>query len=127
MLKNQNKARNSAEIEDIKNLIRSSLEETSAKEIEVISTEEMEAAIASYMIVATGRSGRNIGAISKEIIYRVKHDIGFVPRKSGSENSEWLVIDIEDVVVHLLTSDQRDSLQLEQLWSRDNYESRSSE
>jgi ribosome-associated protein len=120
MLKNQKQPRNDQDIEELKNLVLDNLNETSASDITLFSTSEAETALASYMIVATGRSLRSLDSISKNLARSIKHNLGFVPKKSGEADSGWQVIDMEDIIVHILTEEKRGELQLEQFWSREN-------
>lgn len=120
MLKKHKQPRSDEDIEELKNLVLDNLNETSASAVTLFSTSEAETALASYMIVATGRSPKNLDSISKNLARSIKHNLGFVPKKSGEANSGWQVIDMEDIIVHILTEEMRGDLGLEQFWSRGN-------
>ncbi|MBM3518723.1 MAG: ribosome silencing factor [Alphaproteobacteria bacterium] len=75
-------------------------------------------AIADYMIVATGRSQRQIGAITEHVVQRLK-SIGQGVRTEGLRQCDWVLIDAGDVIVHLFRPDIRSFYNLEKMWSAD--------
>lgn len=102
-------------IEDLKNFIIKCLEEKKAQDIVIIDIEQ-KTNIAKYMIFATGRSVKNIGAIAEYIRYELKHKTNYHFTIEGINNTEWVLIDIGDIIVHIFYKDARESLKLEQEW-----------
>jgi ribosome-associated protein len=72
--------------------------------------------VTDYMIIASGRSSRHVKAIATTLMERMKA-IG-VPSlgDNGSENSEWILVDFGDYVVHIMQPDTRSFYNLEELW-----------
>lgn len=73
--------------------------------------------IADAMVVASGRSQRHVSAIADKIMRRLK-DIGFGRAKAeGLTASDWVLIDAEDVIVHIFRPEVRQFYNLERIWS----------
>lgn len=73
--------------------------------------------IADQMVVASGRSQRHVGAMADKILRRLK-DEGFGrARVEGAGACDWVLIDAEDVIVHLFRPEVRAFYNLERVWS----------
>ncbi len=73
--------------------------------------------IADAMVVASGRSQRHVGAMADKVIRRLK-EAGFArARIEGAAACDWVLIDAEDVIVHLFRPEVRDFYNLERVWS----------
>ncbi|MBF0281409.1 MAG: ribosome silencing factor [Zetaproteobacteria bacterium] len=70
-----------------------------------------------FFVLATGRTDRQLNAIAQSVS-EAAHSHQLSAAIEGREAMEWLVIDLNDVVVHLFLSEVRDALQLESLWRR---------
>jgi ribosome-associated protein len=69
-----------------------------------------------YMIVATGRSDRHVRALGDALVsYCEKHGIEVLGTE-GQEAAEWLLVDLVDVVVHVMLPRTRDFYEIEKLW-----------
>lgn len=69
-----------------------------------------------YMVLATGRSERQVQALSDAVEKRLV-ELGEKPRHvEGRNEAHWILLDYLDLVVHLFTPDTRDFYQLEKLW-----------
>lgn len=69
------------------------------------------------MVVASGRSQRHVGAMADKIIRRLK-DAGFGRAKvEGAAACDWVLIDAEDVIVHIFRPEVRSFYNLERVWS----------
>ena len=76
--------------------------------------------IADYMVIATGNSSRQVASISKNLIKKLK-ELGFYCRKpEGLVNSDWVLIDAYDVVVHIFRPEVREFYGLEKMWDMPN-------
>ena len=72
--------------------------------------------VTDYMVVASGRSRRQVSAIAAHVIERLKA-AGQPPLGvEGLAEGEWVLIDLCDVVVHVMQPETRDFYQLERLW-----------
>jgi len=75
--------------------------------------------LADFMIVASGRSGRQVGALAR-FAEKALYDTGAKRcRVEGLPQGDWVVVDSGDVVVHVFRPEVREFYQLEKLWSDD--------
>lgn len=73
--------------------------------------------IADAMVIASGRSQRHVAAMADKVLRRLK-DAGFGrARIEGKTACDWVLIDAEDVIVHLFRPEVRDFYNLERVWS----------
>ncbi len=74
--------------------------------------------VADFFVICTGGSSPHLKAIYREIGEKLAADHGVVTRgRDGNPESQWLVLDYVDVIVHVLHKEQRDNYALEDLWS----------
>ncbi len=73
--------------------------------------------IADFMVVASGRSQRHVGAIAEHLLETLKARFGETPRSEGLGQCDWVLIDAGDVIVHLFRPEVRSFYNLEKLWS----------
>ena len=74
--------------------------------------------LADYFVVCTGTSLPHLKAIRREVDEKLSVDHGVEPRATdGTAESQWLVLDYVDVIVHIFHKDLRDNYALEDLWS----------
>jgi len=97
-------------------VITSTLEDGKADDVTVIDLAS-KSSIADYMVVASGRSGRQVGALADQLVVRLK-ELGLLPATEGKANSDWVVVDAASVVVHLFRPEVRAFYNLEKMWSR---------
>lgn len=69
-----------------------------------------------YMIVATGRSDRHVRALGDAIVEYCKANGIQVLGSEGQEAAEWLLVDLVDVVVHVMLPRTRAFYEIEKLW-----------
>ncbi len=94
----------------------SSLEDSKADAIEVIDLTDR-STFADYMIVAGGTSTRQVKAMADRLVQRAKA-AGHAPLGvEGDRDAEWVLVDLADVVVHLMLPQTRALYNLEKLWS----------
>jgi len=72
---------------------------------------------ADRFVVATGRTDRQLKAMAQGLS-EVAHKYGMPAKVEGLEAMEWLLVDLNDVVVHLFLAEVRDAFQLDRLWSQ---------
>jgi len=72
--------------------------------------------MADYMIIASGRSSRQVAAIAEKMVDRLKQDLGVLAKVEGKEAADWVLVDAGDVIVHVFRPEVRDFYQLEKMW-----------
>lgn len=75
--------------------------------------------VADYMVIASGRSDRHVGAIADQISKRLKEIKYATVRVEGQPANDWVLIDVGDIVVHVFRPEVRDFYNLEKMWSAD--------
>ncbi len=94
------------------------LDEAKAEEIVTIPLEG-KSTIADYMVVATGRTDRHVGAIADQVAEKVKASTGIPVRLEGVPACDWVLIDTGDIIVHLFRPEVREFYNLEKMWTAD--------
>ena len=69
-----------------------------------------------YMVIASGRSTRQVTAMAEKLADRVKQEFGIVSKTEGKETGDWVLIDTGDVIVHIFRPEVREFYQLEKMW-----------
>ncbi len=101
---------------EILSLILHELDEDKAEEVVTIDLAG-KSDIADAMVVASGRSQRHVAAMADKVLRRLK-EAGFGRAKvEGAGASDWVLIDAEDVIVHLFRPEVRAFYNLERVWS----------
>lgn len=72
--------------------------------------------VADYMVICSGRSSRQVAAISEKLADRLKQEFRISARMEGKETGDWVLIDASDVIVHVFRPEVRDFYQLEKMW-----------
>ena len=72
--------------------------------------------VADYMVICSGRSTRQVVAISEKLADRLKVSFQISAKMEGRETGDWVLIDSGDVIVHVFRPEVRDFYQLEKMW-----------
>ncbi|GLQ07878.1 ribosome silencing factor [Sneathiella chinensis] len=72
---------------------------------------------ADYMVIANGRSSRQVGAMADHLKERIKEAGYGAPQIEGKANCDWVLVDAGDVIIHLFRPEVRDFYNLEKIWS----------
>lgn len=99
----------------LKTLIAKVLDDNKAEEIEIIDLKG-QTSIADYMIVATGRSNRQVIALADKLSDAMREAGYMSPRAEGLPHGDWVVVDAYDVIVHLFRPEVRDFYNIEKMW-----------
>lgn len=97
-------------------LVLSQLDDDQAQEIVSIPLEG-KSSIADYMVIASGRSTRQVAAMANKLAEKVKQAGHGPVRVEGLPAADWVLIDAGDVVVHLFRPEVRSFYNLERMWS----------
>ena len=94
------------------------MQEKKAFEITKIDLKNINNSVCSYFVVCHGASNTQVNAIADSVEYEVAKKISIKPwHKEGFENSEWILLDYVDVVVHIFQEEHRGFYKLEKLWA----------
>ena len=104
------------QVEQIKLLVIDALEDIKAQDIQVLDVREM-TDVTDYMVIASGNSTRQVKALASNGSTEAKaadiKPLGI----EGLDVGEWALVDLGDVIVHVMTPDIRATYNLEKLWS----------
>lgn len=75
--------------------------------------------IADAMVVASGRSQRQVSALAGQLVEKLKAASAPMPKVEGAGNSDWVLIDVGDIIVHLFRPEVREFYNLEKMWLAD--------
>ena len=96
-------------------IILTSLEDSKAEEIVKIDLRG-KSEMADWMVIASGRSSRQVAAISEHLVDKLKQDHGRLSKVEGKEAGDWVLIDVGDAIVHVFRPEVREFYQLEKMW-----------
>ena len=101
---------------DLKKLVLDSLDDMKARDIVEMDVSEI-SGFTDFMIICTGNSTRQVKAIADNVALEAKKQ-GHPPHGSeGATAAEWVLIDLGDIIVHVMQQNARDFYQLEKLWN----------
>jgi len=106
------------QLEELKATVVSALEEIKARDIVVLDVRKL-TSLFDYMIVASADSTRQTKALARNVHDKVKAGGGSVIGIEGEQTGEWVLVDVGDIVVHIMQPGVREYYNLEQLWGAD--------
>ena len=95
--------------------VLASLDDDKAEEIVTIDLKG-KSEMADFMVICSGRSSRQVSAISEKLVDRLKQSMGLIAKIEGKETGDWVLIDAGDVIVHVFRPEVREFYQLEKMW-----------
>ena len=99
--------------------VRFALEDTKGVDIRVLDVRQM-TAIIDYMVIASGTSDRHVRSLANNVLDAMSKSgvksIGI----EGEREAQWILVDLQDVVVHVMQKSARNFYQLERLWDARN-------
>ena len=69
------------------------------------------------MVVASGRSTRQVSSISQKLVDILKIDLGRLSKVEGKDAGDWVLIDTGDIIVHVFRPEVREFYQIEKMWA----------
>ncbi len=103
-------------VENLHRLVLKSLDDDQA--VEVISIPLAgKSSIADHMVIASGRSTRQVASMAAKLAQRIKDEVGRSPRIEGLPAADWVLIDADDVIIHLFRPEVRTFYNLERMWA----------
>ncbi len=92
------------------------MDDAKAEEIVTIDLEG-KSSIGDYMVIATGRTDRHVGAIADQLKKKIKEAGWTHVRVEGQQTCDWVLIDTGDIIIHVFRPEVRDFYNLEKMWS----------
>lgn len=105
-------------IENKLSIITKAMDDKKATDIEVLDISK-KTSIADYFVIATGNSSSQVTAIADEVedkMFQAGYDK--LENKEGYQSARWILMDFNDVIVHVFHKDEREFYNLERLWSQ---------
>ena len=106
---------NSVSDTDLLQCVTSLLDDYKARDVQVIDVRGI-SSLSDYVILATGTSTRHLQAVAENLVVGLKR-AGYQPLGvEGQRDSDWVLVDADDVIVHLMLAQAREFYNLEKLW-----------
>jgi len=96
-------------------LVLNTLQDNKAEDVVTIDLRG-KSQMADHMVIATGRSTRQVGAISSKLADRIELVMGISSRIEGKGAGDWVLVDAGDIIVHVFRPEVREFYQLEKMW-----------
>lgn len=104
--------------EELRDLVIKALEDVKGVDITSVDVRG-KTAITDFMVIVTGTSDRHVKALADNVMKEAR-EVGIRPLGvEGERDGEWILLDLNDVVVHVMVREARDFYNLEKLWSVD--------
>jgi ribosome-associated protein len=104
------------DIDDLHKLVLRSLDDDQAQEVVSIPLSG-KSNIADHMVIASGRSTRQVASMATKLAARIKERFGRIVRVEGLPAADWVLIDADDVIVHIFRPEVRNFYNLERMWA----------
>jgi ribosome-associated protein len=99
----------------LQKLVVDALEDIKGRDIEVINTSKL-TPLFDRVVIACGDSNRQVKSLARHVQDKVRAAGGEVISAEGEENGEWVLVDLGDIVVHVMQPSIRSYYNLEELW-----------
>ena len=104
------------EVDALHRLVLASLDDDQA--VDVISIPLAgKSSIADYMVIASGRSTRQVASMAQKLSEKIKAEYGRPSRIEGLPTADWVLLDAGDVIVHLFRPEVRTFYNLKRMWA----------
>ena len=103
-------------VDQIHKIVLQSLDDDQAQEVVSIPLSG-KSNIADHMVIASGRSTRQVASMAAKLADRIKQQTGLIARIEGLPAADWVLIDANDVIVHIFRPEVRNFYNLERMWS----------
>lgn len=101
-------------IEEVRDIALAALEDMKAKNVECLNVREL-TTVADYMIVASGSSKRHLQSMAENVELKCK-EAGAPPLSVEGQSTDWVLVDLGAVLVHVMSDEARQFYDLERLW-----------
>ena len=104
-------------LQDLQNVVLNALEDIKGQNILVFDAQPL-TSLFDRVIIASGTSNRQTRALAKNLHDKVKQSGGDVYGAEGEETGEWVLVDLGDIIVHIMQPAIRDYYRLEEIWGK---------
>lgn len=113
-------------LNEINDLVHNALEDMKAVDIRSIDVKG-KSSMTDVLFFATGNSTRHVKSIADNVSIKAKENNLDVLGMEGKGSAEWILVDLNDVIVHIMLESTREFYQLEKLWEADDANDKSVE
>jgi ribosome-associated protein len=104
------------DVEALHALIMQSLDDDQAVELISIPLAG-KSSIADHMVIASGKSSRQVASMATKLADKIKQQFGKIVRVEGLPTADWVLVDADDVIIHLFRPEVRTFYNLERMWA----------
>ena len=104
------------EVDRLKAIVLDALDDLKAKDVKVIDVRG-QSNVTDLMVIATGTSNRQVKSLAGNVALKAKEQGNPPLGVEGEDTGEWVLVDLGDIVVHVMLEPVRQFYQLERLWS----------
>jgi len=108
--------RQPADVEALHALVMQSLDDDQAVELISIPLAG-KSSIADHMVIASGKSSRQVASMATKLADKIKEQFGKIVRVEGLPTADWVLVDADDVIIHLFRPEVRTFYNLERMWA----------
>lgn len=103
------------DIRKLQKIAVAALEDIKGKDIEILNTAKI-SSMFDRVIICTGDSNRQVKSLARNVLEKVREAGAEVISIEGEEGGEWVLVDLGDIVVHVMQASVRQYYNLEELW-----------
>jgi ribosome-associated protein len=104
------------DLKKLEKIVVDALEDIKGRDIDIINTSKI-SNLFDRVVVASGDSNRQVRALAHNVEIKVREAGGEVISVEGEENGEWVLVDLGDIIVHVMQPSTRSYYALEELWT----------
>ena len=109
-------SRQPVDVEALHALVMQSLDDDQAVELISIPLAG-KSSIADHMVIASGKSSRQVASMATKLADKIKEQFGKIVRVEGLPTADWVLVDADDVIIHLFRPEVRTFYNLERMWA----------
>lgn len=103
------------QVEELQHLVLQALDDLKAMDLIIIDVRHL-TSIADIMIICSGRSNRHVKSLAENVVKKAKESSVTYIRSEGEREGEWVIVDLADIIVHVMLPATREFYNLEDLW-----------
>jgi len=104
------------QLANLHDLVLESLDDMKARDVVVIDVQKV-TSVTDLMIICSGTSNRHVKSISENLVSTAKHQSVLPLGVEGANEGEWVLVDLGDILVHIMLPKVREFYSLEKLWA----------